>query len=79
MSGLLRGGRVSAPPASPRRRRWTPPYVGTYFVRTEDLTVWQVRNVYRRDQQVQLVPATGGPHIYVKARDLEAGYQQVVR
>jgi hypothetical protein len=43
-------------PPGIRRASWTPPQIGTYFLRASDRSVWQVVGVYHRDQQVKLVP-----------------------
>ncbi len=63
----------------PRRRRWTPPEIGTEFVRSRDQQLFTVQNIYRRDQQVLLVSRDGSERTYPFARDLDREYEQVNR
>jgi hypothetical protein len=72
-------------PPGIRRASWTPPTIGTYFLRASDRSVWQVADVFRRDQQVKLVPvvgvklvpAVGGTPSYVFAAELLRDFRQV--
>ena len=68
---------MTAPPAQPRRRRWIPPSIGDRYVRDIDGTLFIVRQIYRRDQQVLLVNEDGSHKFYVFARDLERDWQAI--
>jgi hypothetical protein len=65
------------PSPRPRRRHWTPPALGTKYVRTSDGVTFICRNCYRRDQQVSLV-SESGERAYPNADALEREYQQIV-
>lgn len=70
--------RTKNSPAPRRLRHWTPPTIGTEYIRSSDGETFTARNVYRRDQQVQLV-SESGEREYPGADALARDYQQVVR
>lgn len=69
---------MSAPPASPRRRRWQPPGFGAGYILPHNGSLWRVYyQLDRASRQVCLKAVVGGQHRWVNADDLKRDWTAV--